>query len=69
MKYVFVNPEDMQNIDPHKQYNTRVVNAEWREGTMVVELEYLGTEYSPKDPQCLFPVRDIPEYHVHPFVD
>lgn len=52
MKYVLVNPEEVEDLPPGR-HRTRVVDAYWsKEGDMVIEVEYV-----PGDPRrCLLPL-------------
>lgn len=70
LKYEFINPIELpKHYDPKKQYTTRIVAIEYTETYEVIKLEYLGEEYNPSEPQCMFPVREEIDWLIHPFVD
>ncbi len=67
-QYIITNPESIpENLDPG-DYTTKVIEASFVEGELVVQLEYLGGVYTSDNPECLFPLTKEPDY-VHPFVD
>ncbi len=70
MRFEFVNEVKFpEHYDPTKKYTTKVVDTQGTFGDATLYLEFIGTEYNPAKPTCLFPVSESLDDLVHPFVD
>jgi hypothetical protein len=60
MRYVFINEDKIpkaEDLDPTKNYTTKIISLAFENGELVFRLEYIGEAYD-KDgpPQCLLPL-------------